>query len=258
MTDPLESRLRSDLRVAADEGSAFVAPDLAAPDEDRRRRWPMLAAAAAVLVAGGAAYVVLRDGPPVVGGGQASCPYVVRFEEQTWTTIGSDRSPVTGQVLGEGVVPSCDDGNGASQERTVEVRRIRGVDPARAVAVNGQILLPRDAEGLPPGLADAQKPVTCSVVGTVRLRGRWTGVVSEQEAQTDGDVRPPYRIDFQTSDPRVTEGYARVLLQARGTEESRRLTPDQVEALLGSEDEDVLTTHCVGDWFVVDAITAAP
>jgi hypothetical protein len=256
MSDPLETRLRTDLRGAAGEGPEFVAPDLDAPLPGTRRRWPLVLAAAVVLVAGGAAYAVLRDGPP--GGDEASCPYVVKFDGLTWSTIGSEKSPVTEGTLGEGVVPRCDDGNGVSEERTVQVDRIQGVDPTRAVAVNGEILLPVDGEGLPPGLLDAQRAVRCTLDGKVELLGQWTGVVSRREARFDGDVRPPYRIDFETSDPRVTDGYARVLIQAQGTTESRPLKPQQVEALLGSDADDLLTAHCAGPRFVVDRLRAAP
>ncbi len=257
MTDRLEERLRADLRTAADEGPAFVAPDLAGPLTGPRRRWPLVAAAAVVLVVGGAAWTVLRDGPPV-GGGDASCAYVVTYDGRSWSTIGSDRSPRTGEVLGDGVVPRCDDGNGVSEQRTVAVRRIRGVDPAEAVAVDGEILVPVGVTGLPDELADAQDPVRCALPGTARLVGQWVGVVSSREARVDGDVRPPYRIDFQTSDARVTEGYARVLIQARGTSDSRRLTPEQVTALLDEDADDLLTTHCERGRFVVDSLDAAP
>ena len=256
MTDPLEDRLRAGLRDAASQGPAFEVPDLSDPGPDRRRHRPVVLAAAGLVVAGAVAVTALAvlDDPP--GGGGAACAFVVRWEGRTWTGIGSDRTPVTGEVLGEGVVPRCDDGNGASEQRQVEVRRIRGVDPAQAVVVNGAILLPDDAEGLPRGLEDAQRPVVCRLAGTVELVGRWTGVVSSREARFDGDVRAPYRIDFVTEDPRVTEGYARVRLEARGTVRSRPLRAEQVQALLGGESEDLLTTHCRGERFVVDALGA--
>ncbi len=74
-----------------------------------------------------------------------------------------------GEALGAGVLPGCDDGDGASPDQTVEVRRIRGVDPADAIAVDGRLLVPFGA-GLPDELRDATAPVRCALTGAVTPR----------------------------------------------------------------------------------------
>ena len=257
MTD-LEEFLRTELRAAADEGPVFVAPDLseAPTPEARGRRWPALVAAAVVVVGGGTLWATLAQRDTGSGSGQASCAYLVQWAGQRWSTTGSDRRPVAGAVLGTGVVPGCDDGNGAAPDETVEVRAVRGVDPAAAIVVDGELLVPWGAR-VPDELADAGDPVRCAVEGTVRLAGRWEGVTSRRQPRVDGDVRPPYRIAFRTADPRVTDGYAEVLLHARATAASRPLSPAEVRSMLGHDGREVLTTHCDAGRFVVESLDPA-
>jgi hypothetical protein len=251
----LEDLLRSGLRAAADEGPAFVAPDLSeVSPERRRRRWPALLAAASAVVAGGAAWTVLQQSG---GSGDASCAFVLDYDGRRWSPVGSDRTPVAGGLLGEGVLLGCDDGNGASPDETVEVRRVRGVDPTEAISVDGELLLPQGATGLPEALRDASEPVRCDLEGPVELAGRWEGIRSPAEPRFDGDVRLPYSIDFRTSDERVTDGYASVLLQARATAQTARVSPEDVKALLWEPAPSVLTTHCEDGRFVMDAIDPA-
>jgi hypothetical protein len=252
----LEKRLRAGLRTAAEEGPDFVAPDLVAESAEaphRLRRWPLAVAAASVLVAGGVGFAVLREPGST---GSADCAFVVEWDGQTWVDHGAiDRVPVAGDVLGHGVVPGCDDmGQGPGPSEDVVVRSVRGVDASEAILVNGNVLLPDGVTALPEQLRAGRGPVRCDLGGTVRLTGRWVGVTSRRESRFDGDVRPPYRVEFRTTDPRVTDGWAEVGLRALGTTGSRPLTPTEVKAMLWHEDEEVLTTHCEDGRFVVDSI----
>lgn len=189
-------------------------------------------------------------------GGDASCAYVVEYAGRTWSPAGSERQVAPGAVLGAGVLPGCDDGNGATEPETVEVRRIDRVDPAVAVQVDGQVLVPW-GEPLPEALREAASRPTCDLEGPTALAGRWLGVRSSREVRFDGDVRGPYRIDFETSDPRVTGGFATAVLTARGTTASVPITPDDVRRLLWRDAPSVLLTHCDGDRFVVESLRPA-
>ncbi|GAA1933762.1 hypothetical protein [Nocardioides marmoribigeumensis] len=251
MTD-LDELLREQLRAAADEGPAFVAPDLTGePPATHRRRWPAVLAAAAVLAVGGVGYTVLREPEQV---GSADCGYVVRWDGRRWTGIGIDRSPVAGDTLGQGAVLGCDEGRGRIPDEPVVVRSVRGVDAREAILVGGEVLLPEGSTTLPGALRGAREPVRCDLEGTARLAGRWTGATGPRKVRFDGDLRPPYRIDFVTSDQRVTDGWASVVLHARATATSRPLRPAEVKAMLWHEGEEVLTAHCVDGRFVADSI----
>ncbi len=257
MTD-LEELVRRELRAAAEEGPAFVAPDLGTDSADaagapaaHRRRWPALLAAAAALVAGGVAYGVLSGPEPV---GTADCASVVEWDGQRWSGVGLDRTPIAGDRLGQGVALGCDEGRGRIPDEPLVVWSVRGVDAREAILVGGEVLVPEGSTALPRALRDARQPVRCDLDGTFQLTGRWTGATGPRQPRFDGDLRAPYRIDFVTGDPRVTDGYASVLLHARGTAASRPLTPKEVKGMLWHDDEEVLTAHCTDGRFVVDSL----
>src|SRR5690349_15951059 len=68
----------------------------------------LVVAGIAVLVAAGVGFALLRDD----GGstGSADCAFVVEWDGRTWTgAFGTDRTPVAGDVIGEGIAPGCDD-----------------------------------------------------------------------------------------------------------------------------------------------------
>jgi hypothetical protein len=162
---------------------------------------------------------------------------------------------VAGPVLGTGVLPGCDDmGKGPGPDEDVEVRAIEGVDPGEAVLSGGRVLVPADDPRLPASLRGAAAPVRCELPGTFELEGRWTGVTSRLQPRYDGDVRPPYVIDFVTTDQRVTGGYADALLHARGTADSRPLGPAEVKRMLWHDGRETLTAHCADGRFVVESI----
>jgi hypothetical protein len=79
---------------------------------------------------------------PACSGGtvaDASCPALLDWNGVRYQGSGYRLPPKLGERLGEGTFPPCDDGGGAVSEQAVQVFAVEGVDPAAAVATEGDL-----------------------------------------------------------------------------------------------------------------------
>lgn len=251
----MEDRLREGLRLLAEE-----APELgrAAPP---RRRSTGLVVAAALVVVGMGGYAVLR--PDSSGEEDAGCAAVLRFEGVEYQGWGEERRvPRSGPELGPGVIPGCDDGNGASESSNVTVHEFPGVRPRDAVLIVGTgyagVYVAEGAGSLPEPVRLTGEYVACDLPGPLTLRGQWISVGSPHEIQSDGVLMLPLRIELWTTDPRLTgPDYERVTVLARSSDDL--VVPDRsvVDRLLWQGEQAEATLHCDGDRFVLDALRPA-
>ncbi|HET7735641.1 MAG TPA: DUF6281 family protein [Nocardioidaceae bacterium] len=252
----MEERLRQGLRLLAEE-----APELGTATPRRRRPTRFVAAAALVLAGGLGGYAVLRPDPR--GGEDAGCAAVLRFGGMEYQGWGEERRlPRSGRELGPGVIPGCDDGNGASASVDVTVHAFPGVSPDVAVLVAGRgyagVYVADQSGPLPEAVRLTSEYVACDVTGPLTLRGTWVSVRSPHEIESDGALRLPFRIELWTADPRLTgPEYERVTVVARSSE--GLAVPDRsvVDRLLWQAQEAEATVHCDGDRFVLDLLRPA-
>jgi uncharacterized protein DUF6281 len=95
----------------------------------------------------------------VSGGGiSASCAFIVEFDGHNYLGNAIEVTPIAGESLGTGTIPSCDDTGGALEPTAaeeVEVTEIQGVPPTVAIMLAGRtdvVLLRDDVQKLPKEL----------------------------------------------------------------------------------------------------------
>ena len=175
-----------------------------------RRRW-LLAAAAGVLVCGAGVWGsgLLRPAED----GEASCAALLDWHGTRYAGSGELlREPITaGELPGRAVVPSCDDGNGASNSYEVSVSRIPGVSPDEAVLTDGQVYVTGPVTN--QRLRSLFEELPCTIDGTTVVTGQALGILPASRA--DGRLRePPYRMSFRVDagDQLLGNDYAAVII----------------------------------------------
>lgn len=103
--------------------------------------WRTGKCAAALLAVGLAAGGCGSNGSEAGGGGGGGgvCPAALNFHHHTYLANPANAAVPTGNSLGHGRYPNCNDGHGATGTGTAKVLAIRGIDPALAVAVPSYI-----------------------------------------------------------------------------------------------------------------------
>lgn len=256
-----ERRLAAGLDRAAEQAPAFtgLAAD-ARPASDRRRsswRTPVLVAAALALLAGGVGFWAVLDGPD--RGGDTDCAALIVYDGARYVGHGGpeslDRMPRPGEVLGKAREPGCDDGNGAAQPRTLEVRAVPGVPPATAVMADDNLYLAESVTRWPDELAPLRQPVRCTDAIT-EVTGDWIaheGPMPEQDAE----LKPPYVAvivaDHGAGLP--LERWASVTIRVKVTDATDGGTDKElVKASLQGGAPLTAEVHCDGDAFVADRV----
>lgn len=275
-TVDFEHRLRRDLARAAVEADTSRAGDLVAaarlqadgltahgerPARKRARRpWQLQVAATVTAVAAGGlgwwALTVPDDSST------ADCALQVKFDGTRWMPFGDlRRVPVPADRVGVGVVPICDDGNGAAQSRTVALFAIEGVDQAAGLLGDGDVWVPYDTRRQAPALAelDETAPCTSGVEGNP-LAGRIIGV-SRPDGGAAGTV--PYTAEFEVRDADnggldgfAFPGYAAVTVPLRVTEETLGGGPRMLSTALDQGSLVDATVACAGDRYHATIIAA--
>lgn len=222
------------------------------------------AAAVAVVVALAAVVSSCSTGGGEAGsGGAGSCAALMDFQGVRYTGYGvPTRVPVAGKRLGTGTLPPCNDTGPqrATESATpVIVHRIEGVDPSRAVLTADDQLWVAGRRGEDqPLLRAARRPVPCDLPGPTTITGTWTGVDPTRRVRFDGDVRPPFRMEFVTSGAAVVpQGWRSVTLRASAPRGARTPTPAEVRALMYRAEPAAAMLHCARHRFVLDALGPA-
>ena len=195
------------------------------------------------------------------GGGEASCAAAVELDGVTyWGTGELRRTPgTTGRTL-SAVLPGCDDSGGQDDvvgDEAVEVEELTGLDPGVAVLFHDSIYV-RDGEDLPPAARAWFRAPRCSTAEDFEVTADWLGVTGPEKPRSDGDLRPPYRLEV-----RVTEGpeqYVGTTITLRVTPATDpALSPADVEASLWEGGQVVATVRCLrGSYDVLGVTTTGP
>jgi len=208
----------------------------------------MLLVAGIVVLAGCAA----QDGSP---GASASCAAVLEYDGHRYVGHGElVRDPETTGRVEDGRLPGCDDGNGASPDRTAKVEELADVPQSRAVLVDGQLYVRTDRP-FPEEARQWFRRQRCDRTGAFQVHGQWLAVHTTRKVRFDGDLRPPYRLSMH-----VTEGpqeYVGTTIEVRATTATRpRLAPEDVKASLWRGGTVTAQVSCAQGDFVAAALTA--
>ena len=147
-------------------------------------------------------------------------------------------------------------GDDCDLSREVEVAELAGVSMERAVLAEGTVYVRADRP-FPEAVKAWFSPVRCASEGEFELSGDWLGVESPNAAASDGDLRPPFRVEVH-----VTEGPADYLgarVTIRATEETEpTLGPADVRDSLREGGGIVAVVHCADGAFRATALTSTP
>ena len=249
------------LREAGDDAGAargFAMDDVLAKGRRRQRTKRLavgIAGAASVAVVAGVGWTSLSN--TTGGTGANACAAVVVLDGQSYSGHGDlMRIPATTGRTDVGRRPSCDDSGGQQPEDPavdVEVEEIKGIPISQAFLVGDSFYI-RDGADLPELARPWFRPQTCDPDGPTGLTGRWLGVTTQIEPRFDGDLRPPYRIDFRIDETQPDHpAYAgwRVVIRVPGVADPA-LTPQDVEDALWDGAPLTVRVHCEGKRFVAD------
>lgn len=189
--------------------------------------------------------------------GEAVCAAVLELGGLEYTGHGElRRIPATTGETRSARVPACDDGNGVAAARTVEVAVLADVPARRAVLAEGALYV-RAGRPFPEAAREWFVTPECATDGGFRLAGEWLAVGPPRRPRSDGDLRPPYRLEV-----RVDEGpnaYVDTVVDLRVTADSRpRLGRDDVRTSLWEGGRVSARVHCEDGRFVADAVSSAP
>jgi hypothetical protein len=186
---------------------------------------------------------------------------VVRYEGVLYQSQGVRVAPDEGRRVGTGVLPSCDDGHGASPEEDVELAELAGVSPNVALAWLGRtdVVLVRRGAVLPPEVERLLRAPTCDAEDApIELTGTWLGIL-EADGGTELDLKPPYDVDLfveQASAPRYERTYLTVRIRPALGEP---ITRADVETSLWKGGSIALRVQCADEGrYVAEEVDASP
>jgi hypothetical protein len=185
------------------------------------------------------------------GGGSAVCPAKVLYGGHTYWGVGElKRDPATTGRRVKAVLPSCDDSGGqepADPDTRVDVDVLADVPAETAVLWNGSVYL-RDGRELPAPARLWFRAPRCTTDGQFDLIGDWLGVIGPKPPRSDGDLRPPYRLEVHvTSGP---DAYAGTTIQVHADAATDpRLGPNDVKTSLWNGGQVAARVDCVGGRF---------
>jgi hypothetical protein len=226
---------------------ALAAPDravdLVAP---RPRRPALLAAAAAVVLMGAAGAtwwgIARHDG----GTQSSSCASQLDFGGRTYAPDGALRHlPRTGESLGKGTQPGCDDGGGASSSETFTVYRIPGLAVGTAILARDMVWVDASLPGLPDEVAAMNRPLRCTSPDPTTISGKLVGY----KGDTGDSATPPYSLEVSADegDALPLDRYAVVSLRLGVTTETEGSTDLAfVRSALSSGKRVTATVTCSG------------
>jgi hypothetical protein len=199
--------------------------------------------------------------PAGVGGVDADCALLVRYQGQTYFGRGVQVAPREGRLIGTGVLPGCDDGDGAEPDEEIRLAEIEGVPPEIALAWHGQgdtVFVLEGVDQLPSEVRRLTRVPQCdSRDEPIELAGPWLGILGA-DGHTELDLAPPYDVHVfvqETTSPR----YERAFLTIRVPEElGRPLTRDDIHSSLWESGTIEFTTGCDNGRYVALRVAAYP
>lgn len=214
----------------------------------RRRR--VLAAATGVAVAATGLGIWLQSGNV---GSEAACPALLQLDGRSYDGVGGVvRTPRPGAVVGEAVMPGCDDGNGPADSETTQAHAIPGIEPELAVLAGGRMW---EAVETPTSAADSMRefltPVHCRGPEEQTLSGTMTGN-NAGPVEEDFHVTAPYVATFRAGagSGLPLDRYSSVLIRIRVTTETiGGEDPDLLRHALGEGEQVQATVRCDGRRF---------
>lgn len=215
--------------------------------------------AAASLLAGCAGSGSDEDPGSSGGAAEGSCAAALELHGRTYLGHGDlRRDPeVTGRRL-DVLLPGCADSGGQDDpvpERTAEAEELAEVPAEVAVLLHDGVYV-REGADLPPAARAWFAAPSCEHVGEVDLAGTWLGVTGPHEPRSDGDIRPPYRIDVEvTAGPAAYAG-ASVTIRVTGDTDPV-LTADDVRDTLWEGGQVRARVGCDGEKFVASSVRSA-
>jgi uncharacterized protein DUF6281 len=204
------------------------------------------------------------SGGGVAAGGAASCALVAHYQGHTYEGVGVRIAPIEGQLLGDAVLPGCDDTGGQDTppaDEVIQVAAVAGVSPDVALVwhdVTDTVLIREGTGPLPPELQELLETPSCDPGDApIELDGPWLGI--HDGDMTEVDLDTPYQIDMQVvhaSSPR----YQRAFLTVHVPESlGRPLSREDVERSLWKAGSISVTASCGGDGgYVAERVTTSP
>ena len=251
MTD-FDTRLRRDLRAAADSAPTFTGL------REPTRRFPhtrphVLLAAAAATVAVTATGLWWAGGIGPAAPPEASCPATLLFDGGTYLQHGDQvRTPRPGSRLGTGTL-GCSDGD------QVTVRELPGADPDRVVLTDTGVWIIEDAAPLPAAAAILAQPVACTREQPFTVSGDWVSMTGPMP-DDDNTLVPPYVavIAADQGDHLPLDQWSSITIDVRVTPDTTGGTdPDLARTALRGPRRVQATVRCTDGQFVAVTLTAA-
>jgi hypothetical protein len=177
--------------------------------------------------------------------------------------MGVRVAPVEGELLGDAVLPGCDDIGGQKSsppDEVIQVSVISGISPEVALFWHGVTdrVLVRDGTGpLPPELQELLETPSCRPGDVpIQLEGLWLGIHDGDD--TEVDLLPPYQVDMQVvhaSAPVYERAYLTIEVPKQT---GRPLSPADLERSLRRGGSISVRARCAGEGFVAESVKALP
>jgi Family of unknown function (DUF6281) len=196
-----------------------------------------------------------------VRGSEAECALVVRYQGQTYVGWAAQVAPREGRLIGTGVLPGCDDGDGPEPDEEVDVAEIQGVSPEIALAWHGRGdtgFVPEGVTRLPPELKPLVRAPKCDPRDEpIELAGPWLGILGA-DGHTELDLVPPYDVDLFVRETNASH-YERAFLTVRVPEElGRPLTRADIRGSLWEGGTIEFTVGCRDGRYMAMRVAAHP
>ena len=196
------------------------------------------------------------------GSGDASCASTIVYRGEDYGGVYVEVEPCPGKSLGTAFITPCNDTNGADESgERVEVARLPGASPKRALVVPGDVstVYVRQKLGPTPDavrrLFDA--PACDDRDGPVRLFGTWLGILGADE-NTEVDLVPPYDVTLRVAES-SPDVYERAEISVRVPKTlGTPLTRQDLGASLRAGGDIEIEAGCRESRFLARAVEALP
>jgi Family of unknown function (DUF6281) len=184
----------------------------------------------------------------------------VSFRGHRYTGYDAVVRPVPGEILGEALLPACNDTNAADPvgDERIKVARIPGVDPDVAVVWGTETILVVEGTGapLPETISRYLERPTCDPSDEpIELSGTWLGILGA-DGNTEVDLDPPYDVEMYAASSSAAT-YARAELSVRvPVSLGRPISSDDVRNSLWEGGRIEVTATGDGDGFVARNVAA--